>query len=64
MKKTILTLVLISLTLTVKSQNASVEKSVFCIQTGFLGIWLHNETKLTNQIALRSEIGFDSGIWG
>ena len=64
MKKTILTLALISLTLTVKSQNASVEKTVFGIQTGFLGIWVHNETKLTNQIALRSEIGFDSGIWG
>lgn len=57
MKKTFLTLALISLTLTVKSQNASVEKSVFGIQTGFLGIWGHNETKLTNQIALRSEIG-------
>ena len=64
MKKTILTLALISLTITVKSQNTSVEKSVFGIQTGFLGIWGHNETKLTNQIALRSEIGFDSGIWG
>lgn len=64
MKKTILTLTLISLTITVKSQNASVEKSVFGIQTGLFGIWAHNETKLTNQIALRSEIGFDSGIWG
>lgn len=64
MKKTILTLALISLTVTVKSQNASVEKSVFGIQTGLFGIWVHNETKLTNQIALRSEIGFDSGIWG
>ena len=64
MKKTILTLALISLTITVKSQNASVEKSVFGIQTGLFGIWAHNEMKLTNQIALRSEIGFDSGIWG
>jgi len=63
MKKTILTLALIGLTLTVKSQNANVEKSVFGIQTGLFGIWAHNETKLTNQIALRSEIGFDMGIW-
>lgn len=42
------------------SQNAkevSVEKSVFGIQTGLLGIWAHNELKLSNQIALRSEIG-------
>jgi hypothetical protein len=52
------------MTLIVKSQNASVEKSTYGIQTGFLGIWLHNETKLSNSIALRSEIGFDSGIWG
>jgi hypothetical protein len=64
MKKTILTLALISLTITVKSQNASVEKSVFGIQAGLLSVWAHNETKLTNQIALRSEIGLDSGIWG
>jgi hypothetical protein len=48
----------------VKSQNASVEKSTYGLQTGFLGVWAHNETKLTNSIALRSEIGFDSGIWG
>jgi len=47
-----------------KAQNASVEKSVYGIQTGLLGIWGNNETKLTTCIALRSEIGFDSGIWG
>ena len=64
MKKTILTLVLLSLTITVKSQSTSVEKSVFGIQIGLFGSWAHNETKLTNQIALRSEIGLDSGIWG
>lgn len=45
-------------------QKASVEKSIFGVQTGFLGIWLHNESKLTNSLALRSEIGFDSGIYG
>jgi hypothetical protein len=45
MKKTILTLALISLTITVKSQNASVEKSVFGIQAGLLSVWAHNETK-------------------
>lgn len=47
-----------------KSQNASVEQSTFGIQTGVLGIWIHNEAKLANQIALRSEIGFDSGFFG
>ena len=64
MKKITLTLILCGLTLIAKSQNASVEESTYGIQTGFLGIWLHNEKKLSNQIALRGEIGFDSGIIG
>ncbi len=38
-------------------KDISVEKSVFGIQTGLLGIWAHNELKLSNQVALRSEIG-------
>jgi hypothetical protein len=63
-KKIILTLIFCGLTLITKSQNASVEKSTYGIQTGFLGIWVNNEIKLSNQIALRSEIGLDSGIWG
>ncbi|MCK8521239.1 hypothetical protein M0D21_06665 [Aquimarina sp. D1M17] len=41
-----------------KTKKVSVEKSVFGIQTGLLGIWAHNELKLSSQIALRSEIGF------
>jgi len=64
MKKFLLTLTLCGLTLIAKSQNASVEESTFGIQTGFLGVWVHNETKLSNSIALRTELGFDSGIWG
>lgn len=64
MKKIILTLIFSILTLIAKSQTASVENSTFGVQTGFLGIWAHNEAKLSIQIALRSEIGFDSGIWG
>lgn len=38
-------------------KDISVEKSVFGIQTGLLGIWAHNELKLSNQVALRSEVG-------
>ncbi len=64
MKKILLTLAFCGLTFIVKSQNASVEHSTYGIQTGFLGIWAHNETKLSNSIALRTELGFDSGIWG
>lgn len=64
MKKILLTLTFCGLTFIAKSQTVSVEQSTFGIQTGFLGIWVHNEAKLSNQIALRSELGFDSGIWG
>ncbi|WP_422104379.1 hypothetical protein [Winogradskyella sp.] len=67
MKKQVLTLLFLGLTLIVKSQNSteqvqksSVEKSIFGIQTGFAGLWVYNELKLSNQIALRTEIGFDA----
>lgn len=63
MRKILLTLTFCGLTLIAKSQTASVEKSTFGVQTGFLGIWIHNESKLSNQIALRSEIGLDTGIF-
>jgi hypothetical protein len=62
--KKIITLVFLSLSFFCNAQNVSVEKSVFGIQTGFLGIWGHNESRLSNTITLRSELGFDSGIWG
>jgi hypothetical protein len=61
--KVSLSLILCGLTLFAKSQNASVEKSTFGIQTGVLGIWAYNEAKLSNAIALRTELGFDFGIW-
>jgi len=63
MKKTLLILILCSLALIARSQNASVEKSTFGVQTGVLGIWVYNEAKLSNAIALRTEVGFDFGIW-
>ncbi len=43
-----------------KSQNSNVEKSIFGIQTGFAGVWIHNELKLSNQIVLRTELGLDA----
>lgn len=45
-------------------QEPGVEKSIYGVQTGFLGIYGHNELGITRTIALRSELGFDSGIWG
>ena len=64
MKKLLMISALFALTINAKSQNTSVEKSTFGIQTGFLGIWVHNESKLSNEIVIRSEVGFDSAIWG
>lgn len=64
MKKILWFIALCGLTFIAKSQTASVEKSTYGIQTGFLGIWVHNESKLSNQFALRSELGLDTGIFG
>lgn len=40
----------------------SVEKSIFGIQTGPIGIWAHNEFKLSSFVSLRSEIGIQMGF--
>ena len=63
MKKFFFTLAFCGMSLIAKSQTTSVEQSTSGLQTGFLGIWFHNESRLSKEIALRSEIGFDSGIW-
>lgn len=60
MKKILLLLTFFVLILTVKAQNASVEKSAFGIQIGTFGVWFHNEVRLNNQFVLRSEVGFSS----
>lgn len=64
MRNILITLSFCLFSIVAKSQDTSVENSTFGIQTGFLGIWVHNEYKLTNQIALRSEVGLDAGIYG
>ncbi len=46
------------------TQSASVEKTMFGVQTGFLGIWAYNETKRSKSVTIRSEVGFDGGIFG
>lgn len=63
MKKTTLLLILCGLTLTVVCQEPSVARSTGGIQTGFLGVWLYSEMKLTNVIVLRGEIGLSARIW-
>ena len=65
MKHLYLILSVILFPVTTEAQNnASVEKSINGVQTGFLGVWIHNETRLSNSIALRSEIGLDTGLFG
>jgi hypothetical protein len=63
MKKYILALLFLGFAAVGQAQNASVEKSLYGIQTGFLGLWVHNEHKLTNTLALRSEIGLEAGVF-
>lgn len=63
MKKVIFTFLFCSLYLSIQAQNASVEKSVYGIQTGLLGIWVNEEVRLSNQFALRGELGLDGGIF-
>ena len=63
MKNILFVLLLCTSTFYMFAQDASVEKSTFGIQTGFLGIWGHNESRLSNSIVLRSELGLDTGIY-
>ncbi|MDX1754294.1 MAG: hypothetical protein R3259_13965 [Salinimicrobium sediminis] len=63
MKKFFLPLLFCVIPFFVHSQDASVERSTYGIQSGLLGLWFHNETALSSEIALRSELGFDTGFW-
>ena len=46
------------------AQNEIVEKSNSTIQIGFVGVWINHELRFTNELSLRTEIGFDGGIRG
>jgi hypothetical protein len=46
------------------SQQATVEKSIFGVQVGFLGAWVNHEARLAPKFALRSEIGLEAGYAG
>ena len=39
-----------------------VDESINGIQVGFLGIWLHNESKLAHNWSFRFEIGYESSL--
>ncbi|CAM1343570.1 hypothetical protein [Tenacibaculum amylolyticum] len=63
MIRILLSLTLCALTCIGYAQDASVEKSINGIQVGFLGAWAHREMKLSNEVALRIELGMDAGGW-
>lgn len=44
---------------TIFAQDYSVEKSTFSFQTGLVGFWLNNESRLSDKFTLRTEIGLD-----
>lgn len=47
------------------SQNKeNLEKSIFGVETGFLGFWVNNETRLIYNLSLKSELGLDAGFFG
>lgn len=48
----------------INRKEASVEKSVFNIQTGILGFWGSNELKLSKEFVLRTEVGVSPLIFG
>lgn len=45
------------------SQNVSVEQSLFGIEMGFLGVYFHNELKVTDALVFRSELGLNSAVF-
>jgi len=61
-KKKLLLSVMIMTFFFANGQEVSVEKSVFGIQTGLIGVWAHNEFRMSDKFAFRTEIGLDAGI--
>jgi hypothetical protein len=57
----LLSLVLFSMS-SFSQDTLRVEKSIYGIQTGLLGFWAYNEARITDKIALRTELGFDLGV--
>lgn len=57
-----------TLSLSTFSQNKkikpSVEKSIFGVQAGLFGVFGYNESKLSDDFTLRTEIGMLAGAWG
>ena len=66
MKKYIIILTLLMLSAKAWSQDnaAKVEQATAGVQTGFLGLWVYQESQMADAIALRVEFGMEAGFWG
>ena len=47
----------------VSAQEAAVTTNKAEVHTGLLGIWLNKEYRLSDEIAIRAEVGLDAGLW-
>jgi hypothetical protein len=64
MKKTIYVITAILVSQISRSQIGGIEKSIYSIETGVLGFWVNNESRFSNEISLKSEIGMIAGFKG
>ena len=64
MKKYFFIISLITISSICKAQNSQIEKSVTGLQIGLFGVDFYNESRLSNKLALRSEISLFPAIWG
>lgn len=64
MKKILFIITILTGAHSIIAQTTGVEKSIYSIQTGFLGAWANNEYRLSNEISLKSEIGMITGLRG
>ncbi|MFV0376469.1 MAG: hypothetical protein ACK5JD_04115 [Mangrovibacterium sp.] len=62
MRKFQVVLLILLFTVTTKAQEKGVSNSVWGVQTGLFGAWVYNEARLSDEIALRTELGFDYGF--
>ncbi|WP_264550714.1 hypothetical protein [Flavobacterium sp. N2038] len=63
-KITILLFVITFGTKSISQNKDALEKSIFGVETGFLGFWVNNETRLISNLSLKSELGLDAGFFG
>ncbi|MFY7731348.1 MAG: hypothetical protein ACOVRN_17645 [Flavobacterium sp.] len=45
-----------------QTSATTIEKSIWNVQTGLLGVYVNNEYRLSNAFALRTEVGLDAGF--